>query len=108
MKRVKHLFKPDDETWTEEANAISNQIHKALAPIVDEAVAMNMSMRDLEIVMLFEVSMLISAAVMGRNMKMHKAEQEKKAALKQKTLCVHDYYSDACPHCTVLNTTVKP
>lgn len=56
---MRRLFNENDN-WTPEAHELGIRIHAAIRPIVSEALATGVSIRDVELVALYEVSSICS------------------------------------------------
>lgn len=67
------LFEGDGEHWSEKANEISRAVLKALKPIIDKAAEEDVCLRELAYVVDTEASLLITSAILGKQVKLSKA-----------------------------------
>jgi hypothetical protein len=64
--RIRRLF-DDEDGWTDEATALAVQFDDLIRPFVTGAVARGVSVRDLELIMSFGISMTCAATLQERS-----------------------------------------
>lgn len=75
---MKKLFTDQKEIYTPEAVEICKEVRKFLDPIIITAIEENISLRDLELILHQEVSMLLAEKVLRRNLEIIKSERKNK------------------------------